>query len=127
MAKQLLITSAGLTAERAYQLGLVNVVTEPGDAVDQALALAADICRSAPVAVRQTLAAIASQFSEADDRGWDATARAIEVVKASEDMSEGVTAFFERRPRNGVGGDRGRGTGQACFRALIPEALHSSQ
>ncbi|MFE5705811.1 enoyl-CoA hydratase-related protein [Rhodococcus koreensis] len=97
VAKQLLITNAGLTADRAFQLGLVNIVTEPGDALRQARDLAEEICQSAPISVRQTLAAIASQFSEADERGWEATARAIEAVKASEDMGEGINAFFERR------------------------------
>ncbi len=97
IAKQLLITDMGLTAERAFQLGLVNIVAEPGDALRQARNLADEICQSSPIAVRQTLAAIASQFAEADDRGWEATVRAIEAVKASEDMKEGINAFFERR------------------------------
>ncbi|MFF0817205.1 enoyl-CoA hydratase-related protein [Rhodococcus sp. NPDC003318] len=97
VAKQLLITKDGLTAERAFQLGLVSRVTEPGDALRQARDLADEICESAPVAVRQTLAAITSQYEEADERGWEATARAIAAVKASDDMAEGITAFFERR------------------------------
>ncbi|MBH0121598.1 enoyl-CoA hydratase/isomerase family protein [Rhodococcus sp. CX] len=97
VAKQLLITQEGLTAERAFQLGLVSHVTEPGDALRRAQVLADEICRSAPVAVRQTLAAIASQYEEADERGWKATARAITAVKASDDMAEGIAAFFERR------------------------------
>ncbi|WP_439956428.1 enoyl-CoA hydratase-related protein [Nocardia nova] len=97
IAKQLLITGAGLSAERAHHFGVVNTVTEPGAALEQALVLAEDICLSSPVAVRQTLAALADQYAGADETGWAATARAIEVVTASEDSEEGVRAFFERR------------------------------
>ncbi|WP_423228259.1 enoyl-CoA hydratase-related protein [Rhodococcus aetherivorans] len=97
VAKQLLITGAGLTADRAYDLGLINVVTEPGKALEGALALAEDICVSSPVAVRETLAAIEAQFADADERGWVATARAADAVRSSEDMKEGIAAFFERR------------------------------
>ncbi|WP_084530369.1 enoyl-CoA hydratase-related protein [Nocardia miyunensis] len=103
IAKQLLITGAGLSAERAHHFGVVNTVTEPGTAVREALVLAEDICLSSPIAVRQTLAALADQYVSADEIGWAATAHAIEVVAHSEDMREGVRAFFERRPPQWTG------------------------
>ncbi|PPJ25749.1 enoyl-CoA hydratase [Nocardia nova] len=97
VAKELLITGAGLSAERAHRFGLVNTITEPGAALREALVLAADICESSPVAVRQTLAALADQYVAADEIGWAATARAIDGVMGSEDLQEGIQAFFERR------------------------------
>lgn len=98
VAKQLLITGTGLTAQRAFDLGLVNVVSEPGQALTDALTLAEDINASGPVAVRATLAALAEQTAEADVAGWQATERAKEAIVASDDMREGVEAFFSRRP-----------------------------
>ena len=98
IAKQLMITGTELSGERAYMLGLVNVLSEPGYAVEHSLQLAADICTSSPVAVQATLAAVASQFEAGDQDGWEATARATEVIAASEDAREGINAFFERRP-----------------------------
>jgi enoyl-CoA hydratase/carnithine racemase len=98
VAKQLLITGSGLTAQRAYDLGLVNVVSEPGEALTDALTLADDINQSGPVAVRATLAAIAEQYEAADATGWQATDRAQSTILASADMREGVSAFFDRRP-----------------------------
>jgi enoyl-CoA hydratase/carnithine racemase len=92
-----MITGTELSGERAYMLGLVNVLSEPGHAVEHSLQLAADICTSSPVAVQATLAAVASQFEAADQDGWEATARATEVIAASEDAREGINAFFERR------------------------------
>lgn len=97
VAKELLITGAELSGERAHHFGLVNRLTVPGEALAGALAVAEEICASSPVAVRATLAALAAQVEDADARGWAATAVAVERVRAGQDMQEGITAFFERR------------------------------
>jgi enoyl-CoA hydratase len=97
VAKELLITGAVLDADRGYQLGLVNRVTDPGQALAVALELAGDICASSPVSVSASLSAITEQHDAADTAGWEITARAVERVKASDDISEGVSAFFEKR------------------------------
>ncbi|MFG1923415.1 enoyl-CoA hydratase-related protein [Cryptosporangium sp. NPDC048952] len=97
VATELLITSAGLDAERGYTFGLVNRLTEPGEALAAALELAEDVCRSSPVSVRLALDAINAQFADGDAVGWRLTAEAVEQVIASDDMREGIDAFFERR------------------------------
>lgn len=104
VAKELLITGAELRAERGYHLGLVNRLTEPGQALADAVALAEQICASSPVSVRATLAAISAQAQEQDRSGWQATAQAIQTISASPDMEEGITAFFERRSPEWRGG-----------------------
>ena len=43
---------AAVAAQRAYDLGLVNRLVEPGQAVDEATKLAEQICAAAPLAVR---------------------------------------------------------------------------
>ena len=98
VARELLLTGASLDAERGHAIGLVNRVTEPGRALDAAVALAEEVCASSPVSVRATLTAIAEQLQDDDARGWAATGRAVETVLGSEDVQEGITAFFERRP-----------------------------
>jgi enoyl-CoA hydratase len=97
VAKELLITGAALDADRGYQLGFVNRVTDQGQALAVAVELADDICASSPVSVSTTLTAIAAQHAAADAAGWETTAGAVERVKASDDMKEGVSAFFEKR------------------------------
>ena len=97
VAKELLITGAVLDAERGYQVGFVNRVTEPGEALAIALEVAEEICASSPVSVAASLAALAAQHDAADAVGWAVTAAAVERVKASDDLREGVTAFFEKR------------------------------
>jgi enoyl-CoA hydratase len=97
VARELLLTGAELDVTRAERLGLVNRVTVPGGAVEEALALAREICASSPMAVRETLAALALQHDDDDARGWQATAAAQESVLSSADREEGITAFLQRR------------------------------
>jgi enoyl-CoA hydratase/carnithine racemase len=103
VARELLITGAVLDADRGYQVGFVNRVTGPGEALAVALELAEDICASSPVSVAASLNALAAQHDADDAAGWEVTARAVERVKASEDIREGVTAFFEKREPRWVG------------------------
>jgi enoyl-CoA hydratase/carnithine racemase len=103
VARELLITGAVLDADRGYQIGFVNSVTDPGQALTVALELADDICTSSPVSVAASLAALAALHDADDAAGWAATAEAVERVKASDDMREGVAAFFEKRPPRWTG------------------------
>ncbi|MCP9276844.1 enoyl-CoA hydratase-related protein [Mycolicibacterium arenosum] len=103
VAKQLMITGAELTAERAQDLGVVNEVTPPGAALDAAIALAEDVCLSSPVAVQAILAGVAAQLEPADAAGWAATSDAVDKVMSSADLQEGIDAFFGRRPPEWTG------------------------
>jgi enoyl-CoA hydratase/carnithine racemase len=98
VAKQLILTGRPIDARRAYEVGLVNVLVEPGAAVDGALELAGQVCANAPVSVQQCLAAV-NRITAADDgAGWDVTNQALTAVLGSEDTREGVNAFLEKRP-----------------------------
>ncbi len=97
-ARELLLTGGEIDAARAHQLGFVNRLTEPGQALAGAIELAETIVANSPVSVQQTLQAIDAVIGADDDTGWDATAAGVAVVAASEDMAEGIQAFFEKRP-----------------------------
>jgi enoyl-CoA hydratase/carnithine racemase len=97
VAREMLIAGTVLSADRAFQLGLVSEVTQPEEACDAAVALAERICLASPFSVRQTLAAINRQLLDEDAAGWEATSIAVEAILASEDMKEGSAAFFEKR------------------------------
>jgi enoyl-CoA hydratase len=103
VAKELLITGAELSAQRAYQFGLVNRLVPPGEALAGALGVAEEICLSSPTAVRATLAALDAQTVDAEAQGWQATSAAVATIRAGLDMPEGIAAFFERRPPEWTG------------------------
>ena len=98
VARQLILTGRPIDARRAYEVGFVNVLSEPGAAVGDALRLAQDICTNAPVSVQACLTAVNTLASTGDPAGWEVTTRALETASASGDAREGVRAFLEKRP-----------------------------
>ena len=61
---ELALTGENLTAERAHELGMVNVLAEPGGALDAAIELAEKITANGPLAVAATKRIIV------ESRGW---------------------------------------------------------
>lgn len=94
VAMELLLLGDPIEADRAFELGLVNRVVETGQALDEALRLAALIARNGPGALRATKR-IASVVSERD---WSRQDAEVEEVFASGEAAEGARAFMERRP-----------------------------
>jgi len=85
-------------AERAYHFGWVNVLCEEGEALDAAIRLAAQICENAPLAVRESRRIILEATDQPDDVGWRMSGEGIAKMFGTEDFSEGLTAFVEKRP-----------------------------
>jgi enoyl-CoA hydratase len=98
VARELLITGNNLTAERAERLGFVNAVVEPGKALAGALALAEQICQNAPLAVREALAIFNTEVSGDESASWKRSNDAHARLLQTEDLIEGLGAFFEKRP-----------------------------
>lgn len=96
VAMEMLLTGDPIDADRAYALGFVNRLAEPGKAVDAALELAAQLSENAPLAVRKSRQ-IALETYEDDAAAFQASAVAMGEVMASEDTKEGLTAFIEKR------------------------------
>ncbi|MER8073013.1 enoyl-CoA hydratase-related protein [Streptomyces sp. NPDC094034] len=97
VARELLLTGERLPAQRAHELGLVNRLTEPGDAVKEAVTLAERIAALAPIAVRETLRAVEAAYPADDDKRWSETSRAKDAARTSADAAEGVAAFLAKR------------------------------
>lgn len=95
---EMLLTGDPVGAERLHQFGLVNELCEPGQALAAAVALAERIAVNSPDAVAGTTHAIARELAEREALGWELTAQAEEENARSADRSEGVRAFFEKRP-----------------------------
>jgi enoyl-CoA hydratase len=92
-----------IDAERAAAFGLVNILTEPGEALAEAKRLAARIIANAPLSVAASKRVIIEQ------RDWplaEMFARQQEItgpVIASSDAREGAAAFAEKRKPNWQG------------------------
>lgn len=97
-AMRWLLTGDEFDAAEAYRIGLIQEVTEHGEQLGRALALAEVIAAQAPLGVYATLAssrhALPYTEAAAAARLWTDLAPLV----ASEDMQEGMRAFVERRP-----------------------------
>ena len=96
-AMEAILTGVPIPAERAYQLGLVSRLAEPGQALDEALALAEQITACAPMAVWESRRVVLAAASADDDTLKTMTNAAMRKVMSSEDLQEGLAAFVEKR------------------------------
>jgi enoyl-CoA hydratase len=94
---ELALTGDPLPAERFHELGLVNRLTEPGGAVDEAIALAAALARNGPLALAASKRILQEQFDWNSSEMWEKQGVIAGPVMASEDAREGASAFKEKR------------------------------
>ena len=97
VAKQLILTGRPMHAERAYEVGFVNVLSSPGHALEDALDVARQICTNAPVSVQSCLTAVNEVTATDDALGWEQTDQALRAAARSADAHEGVAAFLAKR------------------------------
>ena len=97
IAMELALTGDMVSAERAAQFGLVNVLTEPGQALQEAKKLAAKIIANAPMSVAASKRVIVEQRDWPIADMWERQCAITEPVLKSEDAREGATAFAEKR------------------------------
>jgi enoyl-CoA hydratase len=97
LAMELALTGDPVGAERAAEMGIVNRLAEPGQALAVARELAAGIVRNAPLALEASKAILqrASEWPEAE--AWERQGQIAGPVFGSEDAQEGAKAFAEKR------------------------------
>ncbi len=98
IALEMLLTGQSLSAERLAELGLVNRVVEPGQALAAARQLAALIIPGAPDAVAHTLAIAAAEEAAAVAAISAIQLNALEQLVRDGTVAEGIAALEERRP-----------------------------
>ncbi|MCV7383327.1 crotonase/enoyl-CoA hydratase family protein [Mycolicibacter longobardus] len=102
-ALELALTGESFTAEQGAEWGFVNVLTEPGEALDQAIALAERITANGPLAVAVTKEIIVKSAGWSQDEMWQKQGELITPVFTSQDAKEGAIAFAEKRAPNWTG------------------------
>lgn len=99
-AAEMLFTGQPITAGEAYRIGLVNQVVAPGQLMPTARRWAEVILQKAPLAVRAAKEAMARGLNMSLDDGLELESRLVTRLMATEDYTEGVTAFLEKRGAN---------------------------
>jgi len=94
---ELALTGETMSAERFHELGVVNRVCEPGQALDTALELAGQIARNGPLALAASKRVLAEQQDWTLAEMWDRQAEIAGPVFVSEDAREGASAFKDKR------------------------------
>ncbi|WP_019930678.1 enoyl-CoA hydratase/isomerase family protein [Nocardia sp. BMG111209] len=94
---EILLTGKPITAQRAYEIGLVNRIAEPEDLLPVALELATDVLAGAPLSVRAARETVMLATEMGRSAALQAARHAAEYCYTSDDAQEGPRAFAEKR------------------------------
>jgi len=97
IAMEMVLTGDMFSAERAYQFGLVNELTEPGQALAGAQALAQRISENGPLAIQTAKHIINESADWSQQEMFAKQAPMMQHIFESEDAREGSLAFAEKR------------------------------
>ncbi|WAC54567.1 enoyl-CoA hydratase/isomerase family protein [Gordonia sp. SL306] len=94
---EILLTGKPISAQRAYEIGLVNRIAEPHDLLDSAVGLAREILVGAPLSVRAARETVMLATEMGRSAALQAARAASETCYRSEDAQEGPAAFAAKR------------------------------
>jgi enoyl-CoA hydratase/carnithine racemase len=97
-ASDVLLSARRLTAEDAHNLGLVSAVTSPGELQAAALAKAEEIAQVAPLAAQSMKTLVREGFDAPLATALSLEQSALFHLRQTDDATEGVRAFVEKRP-----------------------------
>jgi enoyl-CoA hydratase/carnithine racemase len=97
-AMRWLLTGDEFDAAEAHRIGLVQEVTEHGEQLARAIAIAEVIAAQAPLGVYATLASSRYALPDSEAAAAKRLLPDLAPLLAGEDMQEGLRAFRERRP-----------------------------
>ncbi len=101
---ELAFTAKDISAARAKEIGLLNDVAPDAEGVLKAACeLAGEIAANSPVAVQGTKAVLAANEGRTVAEGLEYVATWNAGMLASDDLTEAVVAFMEKRPAQFTG------------------------
>ena len=92
-----LMTGDPMSAQRAYEIGLVNRVVPKGQGLATALELAGKIARNAPLVVQAMKSIARNTLPASPTERYYPQRRLLDGIANSEDIKEGVASFKEKR------------------------------
>jgi enoyl-CoA hydratase len=96
-AADLILTARKVGADEALALGLANRISAPGECVHEALALAEEIAKNGPRAVRAALSVIRTSVDGTVREGIERELEAAAQLIAGGECQVGIAAFLERK------------------------------
>jgi enoyl-CoA hydratase len=97
VAMEVMLSGAALTAQRAYELGIVNKVVPAEMTIEIAKRMARELAAKPPLAVRMAKEAVLKAFDAPLSEGLAAERKSFYFLFATEDQKEGMHAFLEKR------------------------------
>ena len=97
LAMEMILNNRTLTAQEAFQFGLVNRVVPVEGYLEQALRLAEEIASRAPLAVRAAKKMVNQSYERTLSEGLAEEKQVFYSLFASQDQKEGMQAFIEKR------------------------------
>ncbi len=96
-AKEMIYTAGNIKSAEAYRIGLVNGVYPQEELMEQALKMASNIAKNAPIAVRAAKKAMNDGLQTDMDGGIKIEEALFGSCFETEDQKEGMAAFLEKR------------------------------
>lgn len=97
-ALEILLTGEPISAQRAYEIGLVNGVYPQGELLSQSEAMLKKMVSNGPLALKHTIEAAVHGSQMTLQEGLNLEANLFGLICTTEDMKEGTRAFLEKRP-----------------------------
>ncbi len=102
-AMEMIMTGRPISAQRAFDVGLVNKVAPVELYLEEAKEIAREIAKKSPIAVRLGKEAVLKVFDTPIKEGLEFERKNFYMLFSSEDQKEGMRAFLEKRPANFTG------------------------
>ena len=98
-AMEMIATAGMISADDAYQWGLVNHVTTPEGLMEKCEEIAAKISKNSSTAISLAIKSVNANFEDGVN-GFEVEVEEFGNCFGTEDFKEGTTAFIERRKAN---------------------------
>ena len=98
-ANEMIFTAGMISAEDAFQSGLVNAVVPQSELIDTTKKMASKILRNSPMAIRSAIKAVNAGFTSGIN-GYQVEIEEFAKCFGTDEFKEGTTAFLEKRKAN---------------------------
>ena len=94
----MILTGRNVSAERAFEIGLVNKVIKKDNLISECEMVAKLIISNSPNAIAESISLINVSSNEPKDAGLKIEVKKFSELFDSDETTEGLSAFIEKRP-----------------------------